>query len=473
MQIVVCGDFFQLPPIPENPGNRTCLACGQKLPPPPKPEQQRTIPTPPDGHPTIGIDPRLWCHCVCGQPWNATLKYVFQTKAWEEANFGVVVLTKVHRQQDQKWVDMLSKIKLGQHDTEVLNFLDSLRRPLPEIDGVKPTKLYTHRANVQSENNAEFKKINEPESTFEAIDSGRMLVGEFTYQVLTETMLENHAYFNSQLQTPKTLRLKPKAQVMLLSNVSPVNKLVNGSRGVVTGFVEYSKEQLTSQCSEFERSRRTNYESYFEAFKEAKDAEKKLYTVTLPQVRFAAMTDPLGGSSNHPITVFPVIWTQEIVTGVNMKLSLQRIQIPLGLAWAATIHKAQGMTLDLAAVDVSNAFAPGQGYVGLSRCRTPEGLQILGAGGREQLSSAIRCCWVVAAFDKVLREKWGTAEDTQIQKSFQDDDDDDDDDEFGTGEDWDKAFIGAASEEMEKMEKAAMATVGPPALKRRKVDLEF
>jgi len=84
---------------------------------------------------------------------------------------------------------------------------------------------------------------------------------------------------------------------------------------------------------------------------------------------------------------------------------LERIQIPLALAWAATIHKAQGMTLDRAAIDIENSFAPGQAYVGLSRCRSPEGLQILGWGGKDALKKAIRCCEIVRRFDAVLQKK--------------------------------------------------------------------
>ncbi|KAA8897382.1 hypothetical protein FN846DRAFT_755535, partial [Sphaerosporella brunnea] len=81
-----------------------------------------------------------------------------------------VVLTKVHCQHDQQWVDMLGKVKLGNVDEDVLDFLESLRRPLPEVGGVRPTRLYTHRANVQNGNEQEFRKLDESESAFEAID---------------------------------------------------------------------------------------------------------------------------------------------------------------------------------------------------------------------------------------------------------------------------------------------------------------
>jgi hypothetical protein len=64
---------------------------------------------------------------------------------------------------------------------------------------------------------------------------------------------------------------------------------------------------------------------------------------------------------------------------------------------APTIHKVQGMTLDLAAMDISKSFEHGQAYVALTRCHTPEGLQLLGdrKGAREALMKAIKCCPVV------------------------------------------------------------------------------
>ncbi|KAF8248896.1 hypothetical protein K440DRAFT_624011 [Wilcoxina mikolae CBS 423.85] len=82
------------------------------------------------------------------------------------------------------------------------------------------------------------------------------------------------------------------------------------------------------------------------------------------------------------------------------------------------------MTLDLAMVDIENAFSPGQAYVGLSRCRSPEGLQLLGWGGKEALRRAIKCCPIVCRFDAVLRQKWKwTASQPQATIPEYDDDD--------------------------------------------------
>lgn len=74
-------------------------------------------------------------------------------------------------------------------------------------------------------------------------------------------------------------------------------------------------------------------------------------------------------------------------------------QLPLRLAWAVTIHKSQGMSLDAAEIDLSKAFTPGMGYVALSRVRSLEGLYLTGLGGE-----AFRMDEDIRQFDKLLKE---------------------------------------------------------------------
>lgn len=75
------------------------------------------------------------------------------------------------------------------------------------------------------------------------------------------------------------------------------------------------------------------------------------------------------------------------------------VQYPLRLAWAVTIHKSQGMSLDSAEIDLSRAFAPGMGYVALSRVRSLDGLYLAGLG-----SEAFRMDEDIRKFDKLLKE---------------------------------------------------------------------
>lgn len=98
-------------------------------------------------------------------------------------------------------------------------------------------------------------------------------------------------------------------------------------------------------------------------------------------------------SSNKQITVLPSSWT----ISEESKIIAQITQIPLRLAWAITVHKSQGMTLDAAEIDLSKSFIEGMGYVALSRVKSLEGLKLLGIN-----DMALRVSPEVSAVDKEL-----------------------------------------------------------------------
>ena len=111
---------------------------------------------------------------------------------------------------------------------------------------------------------------------------------------------------------------------MLLCNLDVESGLANGSRGVVTGFIEGVPEV----CFANGQTRLIDYNTW-----EIFEGKKKIVKIT---------------------------------------------QVPLKLAWCITVHKSQSITLDLAEVDLTNIFEYGQGYVALSRVKTKDGLKILG-----------------------------------------------------------------------------------------------
>ncbi|KAF8461267.1 hypothetical protein BDZ91DRAFT_663553, partial [Kalaharituber pfeilii] len=136
MQVVCSGDFFQLPPV-EPDKSRKCAKCGNSL----------ALP---------------------------------EALAWEELGFNnrwqTFLLHKVWRQSDQEWVDILGKLKYGEVNQHVKQYLENLKRPLQVKGGIKPTRLYTHRADANYENQLEFSKLPFQMYPFEAVDSGEVTI---------------------------------------------------------------------------------------------------------------------------------------------------------------------------------------------------------------------------------------------------------------------------------------------------------
>jgi ATP-dependent DNA helicase PIF1 len=149
---------------------------------------------------------------------------------------------------------------------------------------------------------------------------------------------------------PGALQLKPGAEVMFVVN-NPAEGYVNGTRGQVVGF-------------------RGN----------------------LPVVRL---------TTGRTVTVEPFSW----VLMEDGRERAEVVQLPLRLGWAITIHKSQGMSLDAAVIDLRKSFAPGMGYVALSRVRSLDGIYLTGIN-----KMALRLHPEIATFDRELREVSGRLE---------------------------------------------------------------
>ena len=228
----------------------------------------------------------------------------------------IVNLTKVFRQSDETFVNLLHSIRLGEASSSDLDILrQRVDVKLDCSDGIQPTRLYPHRADVQRENNIELHFLDGDVHTFTAKEVG----DERTLAIL-----------DKQCQAPRELQLKVGAQVVLLRNLDFARRLVNGSRGVITNFVP-SPTGTTDK---------------------------------VPEVKFACgVTEILE----------PAVWEME--SGGVILCSRQ--QIPLALCWASSIHKAMGMTLDKVETRLDSVFEYGQLYTALSRVTSLEGLCLL------------------------------------------------------------------------------------------------
>ena len=234
--------------------------------------------------------------------------FAFRSRAWTSANVVVCYLTEQHRQEDSDFLKLLTFIRSGTTGEHTHVALQSRRVDAQRAPTDLP-RLYAHNADVDRINEARLASLPGKSEEFAMMSRGP--------ERLVETLKRG-------CLSPETLTLKVGARIMFTKN-NPDGSFVNGTVGEVQGFTEEG----------------------------------------MPMVK------TLRGRRVH---VEPMEWT--ITDGVRV---LARIaQLPLRLAWAITIHKSQGMTLDAAVMDLSQAFEYGQGYVALSRVRSLAGLHLLG-----------------------------------------------------------------------------------------------
>ena len=178
----------------------------------------------------------------------------------------------------------------------------------------------------------------------------------------------------ANFMAPSSIELKKGAQVMLIKNIDET--LVNGSLGSVVAFMDekafdyYHEDEEEFQALESMEGNDTSMSRARKKLKMMMNQDGAANTSgQWPLVRF---TMPDGTS--RELLCQPESWNIELPSG---EVQASRSQIPLILAWALSIHKAQGQTLDRVKVDLGRIFEKGQAYVALSRATCQEGLQVL------------------------------------------------------------------------------------------------
>lgn len=242
-------------------------------------------------------------------------EFAFDSQAWRDARVKTIHLTEIVRQHDEPHFAMyLNEVRMGTSKSHDV-IKDCVNRKFPD-DGIQPVRLFCKNIDVDHYNKVELDKLPSKSTTYYATDEG------------SETWRQ---FFDKNAQAPSKLELKVGAQVILLKNLDPKQGLVNGSVGVI----------------------------------------EKMYEASV-EVRFTTGIFPVE------VNEWEINQNEfDPVTNMMKKVSMaKRRQLPLRLAWAITIHKGQGSTLDRAEIDVSEAFAAGQVYVALSRVRNLGSLRI-------------------------------------------------------------------------------------------------
>lgn len=305
IQVVLCGDFFQLPPVSR-----------------------------------------------MGEP---EARFIYESDSWKNGKFAICYLSENYRQSDDVCLSILNEIRSGEvsysaREKLMTRYVQPVRRD--EIDQgdfaevavqtesdlleVEPTRLFTHNIDVDVLNDAELQKVSGSEMIYEMTSRGRK-------QIVAALM--------KSCLAPEKLRLKRGARVMCVKN-NFEKGYVNGTLGVVVS------------CG---------------------------YGVD-PTIRTAGTPDFPDG---RLLTIERATWCIEDEGKTLAEIN----QYPLRLAWAITVHKSQGMSLDAVEVDLSKSFEPGMGYVALSRVRTLNGLKVLGIN-----ENALKVHPGVLEYDNRLRE---------------------------------------------------------------------
>jgi hypothetical protein len=239
--------------------------------------------------------------------------FFFGSRALSSTDYVTIELKHIYRQNDQVFIDLLNKIRDNHVDSDVLMELN--KRYIPDFDpdsGGGYITLTTHNYQAQSLNDSKLEKLPGRPHSFRA--TIRDEFPEFSYPNASE------------------LVLKEGAQVMFVKNdLSGDRQYFNGKIGKIESFDD---DIIVVKCPDDD------------------------FRIRVEMAEWQNMRYTLDDETKE---------IRETIIGTFT-------QYPLKLAWAITIHKSQGLTFERAVIDACAAFAHGQVYVALSRCRTLEGL---------------------------------------------------------------------------------------------------
>ena len=387
IQVVFSGDFYQLPPVGDRDDEETSAFC-------------------------------------------------FESDQWKSTFHKIVQLTTIFRQTDDKYTKILNQIRVGKlRKSSYETLMAHVGKKVPADSIIKPTILFPKRRNVDLINRAEMAELKGEPRTF-VLSPDTVLTAAERESVASVSDVQREkelAFLTNNIIAEETLTLKKGAQVMCIANIDMEGPypIVNGSQGVIVDFINKALNAAAAAVTAAEAALETTIENApakieasesalreankalsvakmeleerdeddavdavktkmmkpletaasdaehankraksgiaraHEALKAAKDLHTRLIKKNdekLPLVQF---------NDGQKRIISPHIWRSENVPGLGVK------QIPLILAWAITIHKAQGVTLEMAQIDAgSNIFECGQTYVALSRVKDLEGLYL-------------------------------------------------------------------------------------------------
>lgn len=349
VQLVICGDFFQLAPVKPF---QHCMFCGQEM------ENSHKGVRTCEQHGEVEMDD----------------KFAFSSLAWTASQLKMTELKHIHRQTDAEFVSILQNLRKGcalttTEQQTLLSHPIDIKRDLA-------TKLTPKRSEAAQINDYHMRLLPSKALLLHARDDfkwRRELHPELEHLGLRTDETPAPLLALKDHRFPFEVELKRGMLVILTANIARADGLVNGAVGKLIDFVDMTDENMPRADNEAQSAERETFAGQIISGEHAVYQER--------EVRKFRDLQPKA-SRKWPIVMFNngvkrVVFAKCLVTAVGKSMpfsKLSRTQIPLLPGWAITIHRSQGMTLDSAVVDLGTCWEAGQAYVALSRARSLSGL---------------------------------------------------------------------------------------------------
>lgn len=327
IQVVLTGDFFQLPPVPNRNG------------PPPL--------------------------------------FSFQAHCWSESIHKTILLKQVFRQKDNSFVEMLNCLRLGEITDSMARSFRELSREVYYEDGIEPTELFCTRNEVDQANS---KRLRQLPGQLQIFDADDIAGTDSEKKSLENVMAVKQLVLKEDAQV---MMLKNRDETLVNGTAGKV--ITFFTAGLFLKFkVQYRDYELDSE--ETIKQLRLISMCISETQIPAKVLEYA-QTAQNPTFFMELATLALRESSAHlaPLVKFSTILgprvelveKDDFIPDSQSETGCKRSQFPLLLSWALSIHKSQGQTIERVKVDLTRVFEIGQVYVALSRAVSKDKLQIV------------------------------------------------------------------------------------------------
>ena len=274
--------------------------------------------------------------------------FCFESPCWDELRFKNYVLTKAYRFTEQKWNDILQRARIGKLTKEDMDVLKGCVNKKNTSD-IQPTVIYSLRRDVDNINEVALDDLPSEFISFIGEDTLGEEEKTESVSIIRHCSEEQSKVLDSTLNIGRNIKLKVGAQVMLVANLDVATGLVNGSRGIIMKITD----------------------------------EGAIVKFKGKEYEFEYPVGPYSFKIEH-----------------GGEYYVRKI-LPLIPAYASTVHKMQGLTIDCGIINCgSSIFSPGQAYVALSRVRSLDGLFL------EQISqSKIYPNKIALNFEEKMRKK--------------------------------------------------------------------